>query len=246
MYVDLLGSSQYIMANIKVMKIFGREVALYWAELLNIIPKVVKKKKYNVSTGFFTIDRSYIEDRTTLTVDEQYNCDMALSKAGILEEDADDKNLIRVHTETMVSLITEEDPKILKAISKQCKVTAKAAAANKKEAVIVTMQRLADDPDTDIKAKYDDWVEAVYANKRYLTKASVQLFQNSLNSYTTNKVTKIQLLDTAITHGWNDFNWVRSAFERNFNASKPMAVATNNSNDTNSTNQVGIKQDVFF
>lgn len=241
MYTDLLSGNQYIMANIKIMKIFGRDVAIYWAEILNIMPKVVKKKKFNQSTGFFTIDRAYVEDRTTLTVDEQYNCDQSLSKANVLEEDPEDRNSIRVHTEAMVSLITEEDPKILKAIAKQCKTGAKAAAENKREAVIATMQRIADDPDTDLKSKYADWVESVYANKRYLTKASVQLFQNAVNSYTANKNTKLQLLDTAIAHGWTDFEWVRNTYERN--------VASNRTTATVKTAQpdnVGIKTDIIF
>ena len=73
MLLDIMSPYSYLQVNTKMISIFGLNVAAYWAELLNIYPRVIKKKKDEViqANGYFTIDREYIKARTSLDLSEQ-------------------------------------------------------------------------------------------------------------------------------------------------------------------------------
>lgn len=63
MLIDLLSMSNYVNYNVKVAQILGLDAAIYVSELLNINDKALHKNK--VKGEYFTIDRMYIQSRTT-------------------------------------------------------------------------------------------------------------------------------------------------------------------------------------
>ena len=69
MLIELLSSSNYVNFNIKVAQILGLKAAIYLSQIMDINEKAIRKNK--VDNNYFTIDRKYVESRTTLTRDEQ-------------------------------------------------------------------------------------------------------------------------------------------------------------------------------
>ena len=63
MLIELLSSSNYVNFNIKVAQILGLKSAIYLSQLMDINEKAIRKNK--IEDNFFTIDRKYIESRTT-------------------------------------------------------------------------------------------------------------------------------------------------------------------------------------
>ena len=105
MYLDIFDE---LRLNKKLVKIAGFEVAAYWAELQSILKQVVKKSTAD-ELGFFTLDRSYVERETTLTVTKQLKCDEQLLKLGVMMKDPEDPNRISIAVNGMVAVITDED-----------------------------------------------------------------------------------------------------------------------------------------
>jgi len=135
MYLDVLAGDSFGRYNIKLAKLAGLQTAVYWETLLNIITRVVKKKTYN-EEGFFKVDRKYVESITTLTVEEQYVCDEALSKLEVVLYNKDNRDLLQVNVKNMLSVLVEDNISDLKKISKLAKVSKADKAAGKKIGVV--------------------------------------------------------------------------------------------------------------
>lgn len=213
MYIDLTDN---IEVNTKVIKIFNRDIALYWAVLVCIL-KHVKKKNSVDANGFFLLDREYVENRCGLTLEEQLVCDSALMKAGIVEVSEDDINRLGIHVDKMIELIIDDNTRDLKKVAKVAKTTATDQRAAKKAGQIATMQRIACcDLDPAVNEALKAWVEAIYASKTkgFLTKAIIADFLDKLNAYTTSSEVKVELIKIAMNQGWKDMAWAISSYVR--------------------------------
>jgi len=133
MYLDILSQSNFVSVNKKLIKTVGLKSAVYLAVLMDVLKQVQKKKKFDAATGFFTLDRKYMEEETDLDLEDQAACDIILKKAGVLDTDDSDPYKLRVCAEKVVALITESDPKLLADIAKNCKLTKEEAEAIKRK-----------------------------------------------------------------------------------------------------------------
>ena len=82
MLIELLSSSNYVNFNIKLAQILGLKPAIYLSQIMDINEKAIRKNK--VDNDYFTLDRKYIESRTTLTKDEQSSIEKDLLNANLL------------------------------------------------------------------------------------------------------------------------------------------------------------------
>lgn len=216
MYSDVLGQASTLLVNIKLAKIFNLNCAVYIAALTEIVEKVSRKKTYDPITGFFNLDRKYVEEKTTLSELEQLECDTMLMKVGIIAESEEDKNKIAVDIKKVFDLIISDDKNEIEKVSKLVEKTKKAKSATKKDYIIAGLKKclVELEPDETVRAKEEDWIEAIYGN-RHLTKAVIQVFQRELNEYTSDQATKIKLVELAMTSGYATFDWIKSTYERN-------------------------------
>ena len=106
MLLDLLSMDNYASYNIKVAQIFGLHPAIYLNELLNINEKAVRKSKIT-GEATFTIDRAYIEKRTTLTRAEQIKIDETFKEIGLLKVDESNQNVMSLDITTLTSIMSE-------------------------------------------------------------------------------------------------------------------------------------------
>ena len=201
MYLDLFDE---LRLNKRLCKLVGFEVAAYWSELQSILKRVVKKQTAD-EHGFFTLDREYVERETTLSVTKQLKCDAKLQELGVLAKDPENPNRITIGVNKMIEIITDEDTKKLKKSSKSAKDETKAA---KIAGMKTTMKRFIQETDPELRYAYEQWVEGMIdaANCKF-TKAVVQLFEKTVTAHTTDKATRLKIIEIATASSYRDANW---------------------------------------
>ena len=209
MYLDLFDE---LRLNKRLCKLVGFEVAAYWAELQSILKQVVKKQTAD-EHGFFTLDRDYVERETTLTLAKQLKCEAKLIEMGVMAKDPDNPNRITIGVNSMIEFITDEDTKKLKKSTKAVKEEARAA---KIEGIKQTMKRAIREQDRELRNAYEQWVDGMVdaANCRF-TKAVVQLFEKTITEYTTDKATRLKLIEIATVNSYRDATWAISRLSGN-------------------------------
>lgn len=200
MYLDLFDE---LRLNKRLIKVAGFEVAAYWAELQSVLKQVVKKHAAD-ERGFFVLDREYVERETTLSVSKQLKCDDKLISLGVMMKDETNPNKIAIAVNGMVAVITDEDTTKLK----------KSAAVKKDEkaakiaGIKMTMKKAILEPDPEVHAAYERWIEGMIdaANCRF-TKAVVQLFEQTVTDYTTDKTKRLKIIEIATVNSYKDATW---------------------------------------
>lgn len=200
MYLDLFDE---LRLNKRLVKIAGFEVAAYWAELQSILKQVVKKNTAD-EFGFFNLDRDYVERETTLTINKQLKCEEKLISLGVIAKDPENPNRLAISVASMIEVITDEDTKKLKK-SSAIKKDEKAA---KIAGIKITMKKALLETDLDLRRAYELWVDGMVdaANCRF-TKAVVQLFEKTVTEYTTDKNTRLKIIEIATTNSYRDATW---------------------------------------
>ena len=84
MLCDFLSMDNYVSFNSQLASIIGLHSAIYVSELINITRKATLKNKLT-DNKYITVDREYITNRTTITLDEQYEIDKKLNKVGLVD-----------------------------------------------------------------------------------------------------------------------------------------------------------------
>lgn len=218
MIADVLSGNNYINMNVKLAQLTNINTAVYFAEVLNIITKVCQKKKYD-NNGYFKLDRKYVEKRTTLTLDEQYICDETLSNLNAcLEVSEDDRDKVRVNLEALLSQLTgfeltpSEAPK-RKRRPRVANTDSTKPRLTKSEYAIINLKKCIKEQDSSLRVAYENWVESTYYSK-HLTKVVVNLFEDTINSFTTDLQTKLEIINRCTANAWADAKWGINALNK--------------------------------
>lgn len=226
MYFDI---THNIEVNKKLIKLVGLSCATYWAELACILRKVYNKEKYDAETGFFHLDRRYIEDQIGLTLEEQYQCDTQLMKLNAMFQDEADetRSTIKLDAAKIVCLIMEADEAQVKKIAKNVKVTnedkanakrlSKALTAEEREAARVkkhdalvsgrkqkAKQVVGHSEFDDL---YDAWVEMIYTGGKYLMDTDIATFHTNIWNYTHDTELYRKIMQMCIDNHWPNSAW---------------------------------------
>ena len=205
MYLDLFDE---LRLNKRLVKIAGFEVAAYWAELQSILKQVVKKGTAD-EQGFFTLDRDFMERETTLSVTKQLKCDEKLLSLGVLLKDPTNPNRISIGVNGMVAVITDEDTTKL-AKTSAAKKDAKAA---KIAGIKATMKKAILETDLELRAAYERWIDGMIdAENCRFTKSVVQLFEQTVTAFSTDKADRLKVIEIATVNSYKDATWAINRF----------------------------------
>lgn len=213
MLIELLSSSNYVNFNIKVAQILGLKAAIYISQIMDINEKAIRKNK--VDNNYFTIDRKYVENRTTLTKDEQMSIEKDLLNIGILEKSAEKRNSISLNITTLTSIMMSPDEDLIKDISSLSK-------AKKKTKSEVIEEHLKDNVLTtniELRDAYYEWIESVLAKKGMMTKAAVVHAQPTLDNFCNRNLDiALKVLEIASIHGYEDITWAINTYNKDNNS----------------------------
>lgn len=216
MLLDMFGSNNNILVNIKAAQVLGLKGAVYAAVIIDIYQKALAKNKLT-EDGFFKVDRTYICNRSTLTMEEQYVIDSNWKKISLLDKQADNPDLIRFDINTFIAILTNEDMALLADISKKVKIKSpRGIRETKRQAICNNLKNNIQCSNYELLTALRDWVDTIFANpSNYLSKSSVVLFQNTLNQYTQGDLDlALRLVKIAIAQGYKDCNWAISVYEK--------------------------------
>ena len=212
MLIELLSSSNYVNFNIKLAQILGLKAAIYLSQIMDINEKALRKNK--VDNNFFTIDRKYIESRTTLTKDEQLSIEKDLFNIGILEKTPEKRNSICLNITTLTSIMMTPDEDLIKDISALSKTKKKRTKGeiieeNLKDNVLTTNEEL--------REAYYEWIESVLTKKGMMTKAAVIHAQPTLDNFCNRNLdVALKVLEIASIHGYEDITWAINSYNKDF------------------------------
>lgn len=233
MYSDLISQDGYLLVNKKLIRVFGTDLALYWAVLSGIIGKVLEKKDRKPlvdEDGYFTVDRDYISLETGLNLEQQYNCDSILVRAGVLVI-GKDRDKLQPDLSQMMNIIISDDTKYLQTLSKKAilpkGITEKNANAAKKAEELVTkekakemknfgqrigMYKIADKHELasqpGLVEKLHGWIDSVYERGLFLNGAFVNTMCDSICRYSKDTTVREGLVNMAAMYGYREFNYV--------------------------------------
>lgn len=248
MLIELLSSSNYVNFNVKVAQILGLKAAVYLSQIMDINEKAIRKNK--IDNDYFTIDRKYVESRTTLTKDEQVSIEKDLLNIGILEKDPEKKNAICLNITTLTSIMMTPDEDLLKDISglsksKKKRTKSEVIEENLKDNILTTNIELRD--------AYYEWIESVLTKKGMMTKAAVIHAQPTLDKFCDRNLdVALKVLEIASIHGYEDITWAINTYNKDFKVSynvpvqaRPKASACDVNSLTNTRTRCRMSDEVF-
>ena len=200
----------------KIAQLLGLKAAVYAEVLVDIYNKATKKQTLDPE-GYCTLDRDYIRLQTTLTDEDQLNCDVTLEQMQIVERNFLDFNSVKVDKMKYISLLLGTDVQSMQDEAKQTKAAKEEKKTNKKVYQAIGVKKSIVESDPDVKAKLYELVDASFASKyKPLNKQSVKVFQDTINNFTNDKQAKIQIINIAISNGYTEPSWAINAFNRDY------------------------------
>lgn len=215
MLIDFLSQDNYNQYNIGLAHLIGLENAVYLNELLNIYQKAVRKKKYTVvdtnnynednrEVIYFSVDRKYIEERTTLTIAKQLASDIKLIELNIMKKSSDDE--ICIDIEYLTSIFADKNKKVVKNLVD----TVKPKKDTKKDAVAEAIKFALKCDDKELYELYKAWVDAVLSNPKagVLSTAMAKAFRDSVVEFCNgNRGALVEIIRIATIQGWKTPAW---------------------------------------
>ena len=208
--IDFLGRDSRGEYNIALAKLLGLQTAVYAGVILDILFSVRKKVAID-SEGFWTLKRAYVEELTTLTPEQQKNCEEALKSVGVMDVDG---NKVRFRAEILVNIISGKTvipEETLSAIKHKVE-TPKMTAAEKR---MFGLTKCITETDSELYQAYVDWV-SVINEKGGANKVVIQNFIRDLNNYTADKETKLKIIHIATQTGYKLVEWCVSSLNKNY------------------------------
>lgn len=215
MLLDLIEPANQEMFNIKLAHTIGLNAAVYCGELLNIIGQVTRKKKFD-ENGFFKLNRDYVFQRTTLTVEEQLNIDSALSKINLIKKDLENPDNIKLDITLLGDIIANEDLTISDDLKKRTKLkNSKEAREAKKASITQALKKSITITDKELNTALCGWIDSMAAAKKLITKECVVEFQKTMNNYTKGDLDlALRLVQIATINLYRDCAWAINIYEK--------------------------------
>ena len=239
MFLELLSTDNQISCNVKAAKLLGLETAIYLNELINIYAKAISKQKLN-ENGFFRLKRSYITDRTTLSVARQLELDINLLDTEIIIKDDADDDLMKVDIEMYASILSNQDTSLAKKVERLASKKSRSERQQDKIAAITkNLKYSVTCSNEELRLLYFDWIDSIYDKPGgFLSKGAIKIFEDTINNYTKGDLDlAIELLKLAIVKAYKNAEWVINLYEKNKNQ---LRTTTNRSND-----MVSLSDDVY-
>lgn len=217
MLIDILNSSNYISVNRDAIRIFGLNTAVYCSEILTIYKKAISKKKL-YDDNYFKVDRDYIQKQTSLSIEEQLNCDANLLKVNIIKRDTANPDIIHLDVELFASILACEDVKIQDNIAKKTATKkAKNLKSTQRERIIISLKNSISCNTPEITSGLENWIDSIMVDeKKVMSNIQVKVFKDQLDDYCNGDLEKaLEIIRIATVHQYIDCQWAINMFERN-------------------------------
>lgn len=222
MLVDLLCDNAVGTYSLRLARVFGIPCASYIRCVAGMYRDAVRLGKVDSSTNEFTVDRSEIDMRTAVPRDSQLEFDSALGKTGVLVENADDMDKVRLDVGLLASISSDDDLSCLKSLTKTAGVVhQKATAELKSKALCNRLKASLVCSNAELLEALSGWIDSAMAiNGKPLSKEVVKLFQDGVNKYAKGDLdVALRIIRIATIQGYRNSDWAIASYEREINRS---------------------------
>lgn len=199
-YINAISPDAYGQYNRTLARQLGLQTAVYVSEILAISSQVYKKGKFSAD-GFWKLDRKYLEDRTTLSPEQQESAETILGTLEILDKQG--KNQLRFRLDKLFNILSGD---ITISEEQLSAISVKKPTLTKKEVILFSLKKCINEPDPDLHSAYENWLDVVY-EKGVCKKVQIESFINDINNYTTDKAVKLDILKVATQGGYKVAEW---------------------------------------
>lgn len=204
MYINLLSQSNYSSYNIYIAKLFGLQAAVYIAELISISEKAMRKK--SLVDGYVFLNRDYVLDRTTVSIDDQLDFDSRLESLGILEKRS--VNEIKLNIKQLAFLVAGDDEPTKEEVVSTMKKAKRLSKRLKDEYVLDGLKRAVNTQCEELREAYYDWIDSVFAKDGFMSKKAVIFAQEAIDAYSNRDLDKaLSVLNIASINAYRDMTW---------------------------------------
>lgn len=232
MFLDLLKTDNYISFNKRLAHIIGLKESIYVSQIINIMDKAQKKNKL-YDNDFIKLDRNYMYEQTTLTIEEQLKIDEKLMAINLIIRDFDNPDLLKVDIELVISIVSTNDFKAIEKISNKVSANKRVDKKTKMHYVAQNLYRYVNTGNDDLNKAMYKWIDAILDTKgAVLNSVSINLFITELNQYTRgNLPLALKLVEIGTAFNYRDFTWVAKRYEQDNKTNKvPQGQSTTLSN----------------
>jgi len=229
MLLDLLRTDNYVSFNKRLAHIIGLEQSIYVNQIINIMGKAEKKNKI-YENGYVKLDRKYIFEQTTLTIERQLELDNSLMNIRLMVKDFEDNDLLKIDTQLLADITTNDDVKVSDNLSQIIKKNTKLDKRTKNLILVENLSKYIDTSNVELDKALREWILALIEGKKLINSATITKFQDDLFNYTQGKlVDALELVQIATANAYREFSWCVGIFEKNKATklkNKPKEVAT--------------------
>ena len=240
MLLDMLSSDMYANFNVKLAHRIGLHTAIYVAELININRKAIMKEKL-VDGKFFKVDRTYIEQRTTLTKTEQKELDSILVNLNVMSVHSTSKDIVYLDLNAFTGILLDDNSRVecnIKNIALRKKNT-------KKDVMVTGLKESICVPNVELRKAYDEWIDSVISREGWMSKTAIKEGQKMVDNYTKKDLDiALEILRIAATNGYRDVTWAIERYEKNLSNSGLMSQL--NAPAYTAHSNIPTKEDIFF
>lgn len=215
MLLDLLRTDNYVSFNKKLAHTVGLEQAIYINQIINIMGKAIKKNKiYN--DGYVKLDRKYVFEQTTLTIERQLEIENSLVATQLIIRDFDNSDMIKVDTQLLADITSCDNVEINEKISKKVIKNTKETKKQKQICIFNSLTTYVDNGDAQLDKCICDWIRTIVVDRGLpLNKEAVIKFQNDLFDYSKGELKKaIDIVNIAVTSQYKECQWAIKKYER--------------------------------
>ena len=207
MLLDLLSTDNYVSFNICLAKKFGLKTAVYLSEVIRVCEKATRKKAFN-EEGYFKLNRNYVEDRTTITINEQLDIDKVLTPLHIIIKPKEASDEMQFNADILTSIVMGKDETLNKDIKKIISQTSN-SRMTKREYQKENMKKFIRVSNDELREAYYKWLDGVFANpKGFLSGGAVEAFIQDVDSFSNHDLdVALDIIKIATIGGYRDAQW---------------------------------------
>ena len=207
MLLDLLRTDNYVSFNKRLAHIVGLEHSIYLNQIINIMGKAQKKNKV-FKDGYIKLDRKYIFEQTTLTIERQLEIDNSLVNIKLLVKDFEDPDLLKIDTQLLADITSNEDVKLNSDLSKMIGKNTKLDKHTKDLILLENFSRYLDTGNEELTKALKGWILSLIENKKPVNSSIINKFQDDLFNYTQGKLKDaLALVNIATLNAYREFSW---------------------------------------
>lgn len=213
MLLDLINTDNYVQFNKKLAHIIGLSASIYVNQIVTIMGKAIKKDK-TYDDGFVLLDRMYIFNQTTITLEEQSKLDNNLMGLGLLVKNIDNPDMVKIDIQLLADMTSMDDETTKVKINRIMMTNRKMNKHEKNTQIALGFMEKVQIDDESLRSSLQKWIVSLLDANKQFNKGVLNEFLDGLYNYTKGDLDiALSLVDIASDYTYRDIKWAINKYE---------------------------------